>query len=66
MITNFSTRSRSTIHGLKQNYSYSVSGSYSDFSSNFMSDFYSDSDFSSASMNLVIFVIFILYLHSPK
>ena len=49
---------------------YSVSDSNTDFSSNSMSDSNSDSDSysgsNSAFMKLVIFVFFILYLHSSK
>ena len=65
---------QATIHCFKQNcyeqkrYNYSVSDCNSDFSSNLMSDSDSGchSDSSSNSMNLVIFVSFILYLHSSK
>ena len=73
MTTKFSTCSKSVSNHLwfkpnycerSKRYNYSVS----DFKSNSMSDYNShpDSDSSSASMNLVTFVFFILYLHSSK
>ena len=48
------------VSGLKQNYNYLLSDS------NPGSDYDSNSDFGSVSMNLVIFAFFILCLHSSK
>ena len=59
-------------HGIESKMSYSQSESDFSFVINSVPDFYSDSDsesnsdFSSASINLTIFTISFLYLHSSK